>query len=249
MTSGRSARRSCDGRSVKATTRVREVPVAHDDWRASLRINHDNPTALAATLAELPADGLQHAGNAILGHLTDPALQKIAAEVIAALTDRDWHGDSELADALRRRLDNTPSSLTPIPVDLEELGEALDESPGVESLLHLDTGTVWPGGLLDLGEQPDGYDPEDPGRWLPFAGEGSRAGYRDMECFTATITDSAAAGALEKALVGKGAFARFRSTLDRYPEQLTAWHRFSDDARLSRARAWLADQGYEPTPR
>ena len=145
--------------------------MAHDEWRASLRINHDNPTALTATLTELPADGLQHAGNAILGHLTDPALRAIAAEPVAALTDRDWAGDLELAAALLRHLDNTPSSLTPVPVDLEELGEALDETPGVESLLHLDTGTVWPGGILDLGEEPDGYDPEDPGRWLPFTGE------------------------------------------------------------------------------
>ena len=89
---------------------------------------------------------------------------------MAALTDRDWDGDLELADALRRHLTNTPSTLAPLPVDLEELGEAFEESPGVESLLHLDTGTVWPRGLLDLGEEPDGYDPEDPGRWLPFAG-------------------------------------------------------------------------------
>ena len=223
--------------------------MAHDEWRASLRINHDNPTALAATLTELPADGLQHAGNAILGHLTDPALRAIAADLVAALMDRDWDGDLELADALRRHLTNTPSTLSPLPVDLEELSEALDDSPGVESLLHLDTGTVWPGGLLDIGEEPDGYDPEDPGRWLPFAGEGSHAAYRDMERFTATLADPTAAAALEKALSGKGAFGRFRSALDRYPEHLTAWHRFSDDARLGRARAWLTDQGYEPTPR
>ena len=223
--------------------------MAHDEWRASLRINHDNPTALTATLTELPADGLQHAGNAILGHLTDPALRAIAAEPVAALTDRDWAGDLELAAALLRHLDNTPSSLTPVPVDLEELGEALDDSPGVESLLHLDTGTVSPAQLLDLGEEPDGYDPEDPGRWLPFAGEGSHAAYRDMERFTATLGDYPAAAALEKALGGKGAFGRFWGALDRYPEHLTARHRFSDDARLGRARAWLTDQGYEPIPR
>lgn len=223
--------------------------MAHDEWRASPRINHDNPTALAATLTELPADGLQHAGNAILGHLTSPPLRAIAAELVAALTDRDWDGDRELADALRRHHTSTPSSLTPAPVDLDELGEALDESPGVESLPHLDTGTVWPGQLLDLGEEPDGYDPEDPGRWLPFAGDGSHGAYRDMERFTATLGDHSAAAALEKALGGKGAFGRFRSALDRYPEHLTAWHRFSDDARLGRARAWLTDQGSEPTPR
>ena len=223
--------------------------MAHDEWRASLRINHDNPTGLAAALTEVPGDGLQHAGNAIIGHLTDPALRTIATDLVAALTDRDWDGDLELADALRRHLTNTASTLTPVPVDLEELGEALDETPGVESLLRLDTGTVWPGQLLDLGEQPDGYDPEDPGRWLPFAGEGSDGAYQDMERFTATLADSAAAAALHKSLGGKGAFARFRGALDRYPEHLTAWHRFSDDARLGRARAWLTDQGYEPTPR
>lgn len=195
----------------------------------------------------MPADGLQHAGDALLPHLTDPALRAIAVDLVSALSERNWDGDSELIEAIRHRLDGTKPELAALPVALDELGEALDESAGVESLLNLDTGVVWPGQLLDAGEEPDGYDPDDPGRWLPFVGDGPQAAYRDMERFTATLTDPAAAAVMEAALEGRGAFRRFRAALDRYPHHLTAWYRYSDDARLGRARAWLADQGYEPS--
>jgi Uncharacterised protein family (UPF0158) len=220
--------------------------VAHDEWRASLRINHADPAALAAILIELPADGLQHAGSAIVAHLDHPALRSVASAVVGALTKRNWGGDDELAETIRQRLDGRASGLVPLPVDLDEFGDALEGSVGVGSLLNLDNGAVWPGQLLDIGEMPDGYDPDEPGRWITFGGLGSRDAYRDMERFAASLADGPAARVLAAALEGKGAFRRFRSALDRYPDHLTAWHRFSDDARLGRARAWLADLGYQP---
>jgi hypothetical protein len=167
--------------------------VAHDDWRASLRINHANPAALAATLAKLPADGLQHAGSAILAHLGHPTLRPVATALVAALNKRGWGGDDELAETIRQRLDGRASGLVPLPVDLDEFGDALEASAGVGSLLNLDSGAVWPGQLLDIGEKPDGYDPDEPGRWITFGGLGSHDAYRDMERFTASLADGPAA--------------------------------------------------------
>jgi hypothetical protein len=61
---------------------------------------------LAALLsAELPHDGLQHAGNAILTARVDnadAALAKITTELIDALRARGWDGDDDLANALGR---------------------------------------------------------------------------------------------------------------------------------------------------
>ena len=67
-----------------------------------------------------------------------------------------------------------------------------------------------------------------------------------MERFAATITDVALSEWVADALGGAGAFRRFRSALERYPDEFTRWHRYRDDARLGRARAWLAEHGYEP---
>jgi Uncharacterised protein family (UPF0158) len=226
--------------------RAWKVTVAHDEWRAALRINRADPAALATILADLPGDGLQHAGDAILAHLDDAGLHSIAGRLVTALLDRDWTGDPELADAIQCRLDGRQSELTLVPVNLEELGEALGSSYGVESLLNIETGMVWPGELLDHGQEPDGYDPDEPSGWVTLIGLGSGAAYRDMERFAAAIDEPVASAVLETALDGKGAFRRFRNALDRHPEHLTAWHRFSDDSRMGRARAWLADQGCRP---
>ena len=100
----------------------------HDEWRASLRMNHADPAALAATLVELPADGFQRAGTAILADLDDPDLRLVAVELVAALTERAWDGDRELAYTIQQHLGGRPLDLAPIPVDLDELGEAFAQS-------------------------------------------------------------------------------------------------------------------------
>jgi hypothetical protein len=40
--------------------------------------------------------------------------------------------------------------LNVLAVDLEELADVLDQSPGVESFIDLHSGSVWPAELLDL---------------------------------------------------------------------------------------------------
>jgi hypothetical protein len=55
-------------------------------------------------LIDLPDDGLQQIGDALLATLdTDPnrTLAPIVDRLISALAGRQWDGDSELTDALR----------------------------------------------------------------------------------------------------------------------------------------------------
>jgi len=131
-------------------------------------------------------------------------------------------------------------------VDLDELADVLDQTPGVESFIDLRSGGVWPGELFEVDQGPADFDFADRDRWLVVVGLGSGPGYADMERFGATITDVALADQVADALAGAGALRRFRSALERSPDEFTRWHRYRDDARLGRARAWLAQHGYEP---
>jgi hypothetical protein len=92
-------------------------------------------------------------------------------------------------------------------------------------------------------------DTDDESRWLPVAGEGSDAAYRDMEQFTTTVTDRDLAGRLTRSIQGRGAFRRFYDTIASDPGEHTRWQRYSDDARIGRARNWLANHGYQPATR
>jgi hypothetical protein len=69
-----------------------------------------------------------------------------------------------------------------------------------------------------------------------------------MRRFVATIQQPDISSRLTNALGGPGAFRRFHTELSRHEREYTRWHRFRDDARLGRARAWLADRGYQSNP-
>ncbi|MEZ5342616.1 MAG: UPF0158 family protein [Acidimicrobiales bacterium] len=160
-------------------------------------------------------------------------LAAIAGLVVDALGERGWTGDEELATELEHYLSRTTSDLILLPVELDQLGDALDMADGA----------VWPGELFDFDQGPDDFD-ADSDRWLPVVGLGSRPGYGDMQRFVAFIDHPDIAARLTDALVGRGAFRRFQRELSRYESEYTRWHRFREDARLGRARAWLADRGY-----
>jgi homoserine kinase len=53
---------------------------------------------------------------------------------------------------------------------------------------------------------------------------------------------------LAAALEGKGAFRRFQCLLNRHETYRVHWRVFSTERRSGRARAWLADQGYDAVP-
>ena len=130
---------------------------------------------------------------------------------------------------------------------LDELGEALNQSPASVSYIDLAEATVWPGELFDVEQGPEDFDADDSDRWLPVVGAGSRAAYAVMERFIATIDSPGVASRLQAEINGSGAFRRFQAEISRHDDEYTRWHRFRDDASLGRARAWLADHGYRST--
>lgn len=194
---------------------------------------------LTDEVLQLAGDGLPDAVAQAV-----PEAAELAAQCAAALRERAWVGDEELADQLEAilNLGATPM-LRPLPVDLEQLASLLEGDP------------VWGGGRIDLktGEcwpessdyEDDCFD-EDEDHWLYVERVGSHEGYRDMELFIATVEDPTIVDRLEIAIRGKGAFRRFKDVLSRYPEELQRYFLFSGERQLGRARAWLAAAGYRP---
>jgi hypothetical protein len=226
--------------------------VAHDQWRYDLRIaaaDHDAAAIVALLDDELPDDGLQHAGDAVLVALaaTRDVAATVVSRIVEALRSRFWDGDAELADAIEAAVGRRPSGLTPISIDLELVAEALTEPPGSVGYLDLHNGVVLTETMLDFTDDEDA-DPDfgDTRRWLPVPGEGSDEPYRDMRRFIATVTDPDLARRLANAIDSRGAFRCFYDVIATDPSEHTRWQRYSDDARLGRARSWLAEFHYQP---
>lgn len=177
----------------------------------------------------------------------------LARECADALRERGWEGDEELAAELDSRLGTGPASLLrSLPVDLEELAAVLEGDPAYGGgRIDLRTGEVWPQPAIEYAQEigdEDDDDEEEPERWLWVHGEGSRAGYRDMELFIASVEDPDTADRLSIAITGRGAFRRFKDLLTRHPELRDQWYAYSDERQRGRARAWLVGEGYRATP-
>jgi hypothetical protein len=67
--------------------------------------------------------------------------------------------------------------------------------------------------------------------------------YADMEDFAAQVRDVRARDLLERAIVGRGAFRRFKDTLLEMPDLRRAWFAFHDARGERRALEWLVDRG------
>lgn len=133
-------------------------------------------------------------------------------------------------------------------VELDDLGDAIDQSPACVSYVDLTSGVVWPAELFEVGQEPDDFDADDSNRWLPVVGAGSRAAYAVLERFIAAVENPGLASRLRDGISGPKAFRRFQTELSRHDDdEYTRWHRFRDDARLGHARAWLAEHGYRTT--
>ena len=169
------------------------------------------------------------------------------------LRQRGWDGDNELAEQLEAQLGSGPAAiLRPLPVDLEELAGILEGDPlSVGGGIDIRTGEVWPQAAieyaLETGEE-DEDTADDPERWLPVYGEGSREGYRDMELFIASVEDPGRAERLAIAIRGRGAFRRFKDELACWPGELERWHALSEERQRGRARSWLTAAGYRVLP-
>ena len=214
-------------------------------WSKQLRVAGNDASVVARVLAGgIPDDGLQHAGQAILRCSSSTGLIAVMATMIESLSQRDWPGDSELIAELVHVRDGTTSKLMVLAVDLDRIGEALEQSPASVSYIDLADGTVWPGELFEVDQGPEDFDADDSDRWLPLVGDGSRAAYAVMERFIATIDSPRLSSRLQAEINGSGAFRRFQAELSRHDDEYARWHRFRDDSSLGRATAWLANHGY-----
>lgn len=223
-------------------------------WR-SLVARGDGQGLVAALSHEpWPENSLQLIGDGVLAAVRDgvDGSAQVAARCVAALRERDWDGDEELAEALDAALGTGPvPMLRPLPVDLEELAMILGGDPvHGGGRIDLSTGEVWsrPGLEYDREVGEIDEDDDDPDRWLWVECQGSGSGYRDMVWFIDELDDPVLADRLSRAIAGRGAFRRFKNVLSERPELMTRWHSFSDERQHGRARRWLAAEGYTPTP-
>ncbi len=201
------------------------VSVQDREQRARLRgaVFRGDGAAVVRELrdAPWPDDALQLIGDGLLAALADHvgASDDLARTCGAALRERGWEGDEELAESLDARLGNGPSPLLrPLAVDLDELADVLEGDPvNGGGRVDLRSGEVWPRPALEYAEDIDEELDDDPDRWLWVDPAGSRDAYHDMELFIAGLSDPQLADRLG---IGRG-----------------------------RARAWLAVEGYAPAPR
>lgn len=176
---------------------------------------------LARIVADgVPADGLQHAGKAVLRCSSSTELRATATTLIGLLSLRDWTGDPELTAELEHVRDGTTSGLLLLAVDLDDIGDVLDQSPAIVSYIDLANVTLWPGELFEIDQGPDDFDPDDPDRWLPVVGGGSNAADALMDRFITTIDCSELASRLQAEINGSGAFRRFQAALSRHDERV-----------------------------
>jgi hypothetical protein len=136
-----------------------------------------------------------------------------------------------------------------IAIDLDALSDVLDSSlETAGGRIDLVTGEVWPEFVMDAASSSD-EDDDDEDRWLFVPPIGSGPAYRDMLAFIATRQNHDLVAHLERAVDGRGAFRRFKNVLIDWPEDRDDWFEFSDERRRGRARAWLAQEGYQPALR
>ncbi len=236
------------------------------EWRRTLRnavYRADGAEVVALLERDLTShDALQLIGDGLLAALLQHVDGATGAAVncAAALRERGWRGDDDLALHLEAALGTTPiPTLRTLAVDLEELASILEgDAVHGGGRIDLHTGEVWPQAAIDYAQETgdeDADESDDEEQWLWVHCEGSHAAYHDMELFIGSVDDPGRAERLAYAIQGRGAFRRFRDVLDRWPDELDRWSTFADERQRGRARAWLTEAGYRiapsptPTPR
>ncbi len=83
-------------------------------------------------------------------------------------------------------------------------------------------------------------------RFLLIPKRESHEGYEIMVAFAESVRRKGLQEKLSLALNGRGAFRRFRSVLNDYPDELEKWYKFKDDWMREEAVQWLLLNGIEP---
>lgn len=207
--------------------------------------------------------------DAVIGHYIDGSLQHLGAvglalwarakpaerarlepvmwSVMSRLELREVSGDRELADVLLAELRRETPPGRELPVDLDMLAFILRDTEDSDTGGYLNTATgevapAYASGPGLVGE--DAAIDEDDDAWTFLEPDDSH-GWQDMADFANIVSDSQARTRLLDALDGKGAFSRFRRTVDEL-DLRQAWLAYADDRQLGRARAVLAELGIRP---
>jgi hypothetical protein len=83
-------------------------------------------------------------------------------------------------------------------------------------------------------------------RFISIPRMDSDEGYQDMEDFIATVRDDHVRELLEVAIMGRGAFRRFKDVLLGYPDERERWFAFRDARMQQRVLDWLESLGIVP---
>ena len=75
----------------------------------------------------------------------------------------------------------------------------------------------------------------------------SHEAYRDMEDFIATVRGPHIRELLEVAIMGRGAFRRFKDVLSSYPHEEKRWFTFQEAQMFERVREWLEEHDIVPS--
>ena len=209
-------------------------------------VDSEDPSALAVLEGRPLQPVLQYAGDLLLIALAAQvnAAPALAEECVRALDERLAEGDHALAEQLRAVVNSPPTTLDPVPVDLDDLAETLTGDPEFAlGVLDIQTGQLWPSDDWGDDERPD---PDDEDRWRSISNYGDYPAYEEMLDFTSSLMSTRLRTRLLSALEGKGAFRRFRDVLEEHPHERDSWLLFKDERRRGVARAWLADRGFRP---
>jgi hypothetical protein len=149
---------------------------------------------------QLAGDGVA----AALAQKVDGARQ-LAVDAAAALRERGWIGDAELADQLDGLAGSGPTPLLrPLTVDLEMVSEILEGDPlTTGGALDLQTGQVWPRSVVEYAGE-DGADVDAP----DFDDVDRFAGWTAIRA-TATATWSSSSAASPTSASRTGSTTRF----------------------------------------
>jgi len=142
-------------------------------------------------------------------------------------------------------MDENENGMIELELDWEALAVAFENQlPNSHSYLEFGTGKV------HTQNYAPGVSPQPPGSaedFLYIQPRPSREGYRTMQRFIETVTEPRLKDALSAALVGKGAFRRFKDQLLDYPEIRQQWFAFKDAEVYAYIRTWLEREGIKAT--
>jgi nicotinamidase-related amidase len=132
-----------------------------------------------------------------------------------------------------------------IELDWEAAAVAVENQlPNTRSYLDLDTGSVH---TINNDEHLERSRIVHSGRrLLPVQPRPSRDGYRTMQSFIEKIDDNWLRDRLQSALIGKGAFRRFKDLLLDYPDIRQKWFAYKDAAVYEYIRSWLETNRITP---